>query len=168
MMRTLLVVGIPFALALSACGAKKESAAFEKRFASAKKASGLSDVQIIDTAKGNGLKNNVQRLGDPDAPPEADSATKVPQSLSQNQVGRLIRRQLARLSECQEAASGKAGKALLTVKIRPNGRVEEVNVEAPSFDGTRLSTCLREGAMRWRFPAFRSASLTYTYPFIFR
>jgi hypothetical protein len=168
MMKTLLMVCVPFALVLSACGAKQESAAFEKRFAAAKLESGLPDVQIIDTAKGNDLKNNVQRLSDPDAPPEADNATKVPQSLSQNQVGRLIRRQLARLSECQEAASGKAGKALLTVKIRPNGRVEEVNIEAPSFDGTRLSACLREGAMRWRFPSFRSTSLTYTYPFIFR
>jgi hypothetical protein len=168
MTRMVLVACLPVALVLAACSAKQESAAFEKRFAAAKKASGLPDVQIIDTAKGKELKNNVQRLGDPDAPPEADSATKIPQSLSQNQVGRLIRRQLARLSECQEVASGKAGKALLTVKIQPNGRVEEVSVEAPSFGGTRLSACLREGAMRWRFPAFRSASLTYTYPFIFR
>jgi hypothetical protein len=168
MARTLLVACVSFVFALSACGAKRESAAFEKKFAAAKRESGLSDVQIIDTAKGNGLKNNVQRLGDPEAPPESDNATKIPQSLSQNQVGRLIRRQLARLSECQETASGKSGKALLTVKIQPNGRVEEVNVEAPSFEGTRLSHCLREGALRWRFPAFRSTSLTYTYPFIFR
>jgi hypothetical protein len=168
-MRNLLtVLSLGVLLAFAGCGAKKESAAFEKKFAAAKEKSGLPDVQIIETAKGMGLKNNVQRLGDPVAPDEVDSAGKIPQTLSQNQVGRHIRRQLARLSECQESAAGRSGKALLTVKIQPNGSVGEVDVEAPSFSGTRLASCLREGAMRWRFPQFRSGALSYTYPFIFR
>lgn len=168
MKNLLSVLSLGLLIGLAGCGAKKESAAFEKKFAAAKQASGLPDVQIIDTSKGTGLKNNVQRLGDPVGPDEVDTAGKIPQTLSQNQVGRLIRRQLARLSECQEAASGRSGKALLTVKIQPNGAVGAVEVEAPSFQGTRLSACLREGAMRWRFPQFRSGTLSYTYPFIFR
>jgi hypothetical protein len=155
-------------LAFAGCSAKKESPAFEKKFAEAKAKSGLNDVQIIETAKGMGLKNNVQRLGDPVAPDEVDSSGKIPQTLSQNQVGRHIRRQLARLSECQETTAGRSGKALLTVKIQPNGSVGEVEVEAPSFSGTRLASCLREGAMRWRFPQFKAGTLSYTYPFIFR
>ena len=162
------VLSLGFVLVLAGCGAKQESPAFEKKFAAAKQQSGLSDVQIIENSKGMGLKNNVQRLGDPVAPDEVDTAGKIPQSLSQNQVGRHIRRQLARLSECQESASGRSGKAILTVKIQPNGTVGAVDVEAPSFSGTRLASCLREGAMRWRFPQFRSGALSYSYPFIFR
>ena len=48
------------------------------------------------------------------------------------------------------------------------GRVSGVEVDAPAFRGTRMSNCLREGALRWRFPTFKKGPLNYTYPFLFR
>jgi len=164
---------IPFLLfgamvLVGGCSTKKNSPEFEKKFAEAKKKSGLKEVQIIDTKKSGDLKGNVQRLGDPSPPSTADTARKIPIKLSQNQVGRYIRRQLARLTGCHRAASGKSGKAMLTVKIMPSGRVSSVAVEAPSFSGTKMSKCLQQGAMRWKFPRFRQGPLEYTYPFIFR
>lgn len=154
---------------LGACKAKKESPEFEKKWAKAKKESGLTDIQVIDTKDSQDLKGNVQRLGEPTAPPGATGSRAAPFKLSQNQVGRYIRRQLARLTSCHRATKGRSGKAMLTVTIESSGRVSSVSVDAPSFGGTRLSTCLEAGARRWRFPRFRAeSSLTYTYPFIFR
>ena len=150
------------------CKARKESPEFERRFAKAKKESGLSKVQIIDTSRAGDLKGNVQRLGGPTPPPTAGDLRKLPIKLTQNQVGVYIRRQLARLTGCQRQARGKSGKALLTVKIQASGRVSAVQVDAPAFAGTKLSRCLKAGAMRWRFPRFRKGPLSYTYPFIFR
>lgn len=150
------------------CKARKESPDFERRFAEAKKTSGLSDVQIIDTNMAGDLKGNVQRLGAPTPPPTAGDLRKLPIKLTQNQVGIYIRRQLARLTVCQQEARGRSGKALLTVKIEASGRVSSVQVDAPAFSGTKLSRCLSSGAMRWRFPRFRKGPLSYTYPFIFR
>lgn len=155
-------------LLMVGCKARKESPDFERRFAEAKKRSGLDDVQIIDTSKAGDLKGNVQRLGTPTPPPTAVTQRKLPIKLTQNQVGIYIRRQLARLTVCQQEARGKAGKALLTVKIESSGRVSSVQVDAPAFSGTKLSGCLQAGALRWRFPRFRKGPLTYTYPFIFR
>jgi len=149
------------------CKARKESPDFERRFAEAKKTSGLDDVQIIDTRAGD-LKGNVQRLGAPTPPPTAADRRRLPVKLTQNQVGIYIRRQLARLTVCQQEVRGRSGKALLTVKIMSSGRVSAVQVDAPAFSGTKLSRCLQAGAMRWRFPRFRKGPLSYTYPFIFR
>jgi hypothetical protein len=168
MKRTVLVlVGVTCVLAVG-CKTRKESPDFERRFAEAKKTSGLSDVQIIDTSGAGDLKGNVQRLGAPTPPPTAGDLRKLPIKLTQNQVGIYIRRQLARLTGCQQHARGKSGKALLTVKIQSSGRVSSVLVDAPAFSGTKLSRCLRAGAMRWHFPRFRKGPLSYSYPFIFR
>lgn len=150
------------------CKARQESPAFERRFAEAKKKSGLKEVQIIDTSKAGDLKGNVQRLGAPTPPPTAGTLRKLPIKLTQNQVGIYIRRQLARLTGCQAQARGKSGKALLTVRIESTGRVSAVQVDAPAFSGTKLARCLKQGAQRWRFPRFRKGPLSYTYPFIFR
>ncbi len=155
-------------LLASGCKARKESPEFERRFARAKARSGLAQVQVIDTSFAGDLKSNVQRLGPPSPPQTAHGRRKLPIKLTQNQVGVYIRRQLARLSSCNAAARGRAGKALLTVRIEASGRVSSVQVDAPAFSGTRLSRCLEAGALRWRFPRFKKGPLTYTYPFIFR
>ena len=168
MKRTVFVLLCGVCLLGVGCKARKESPEFERRFAEAKKKSGLAKVQIIDTSKAGDLKGNVQRLGAPTPPPTARDLRKLPIRLTQNQVGIYIRRQLARLTGCQQAARGKSGKAMLTVKIEASGRVSSVQVEAPAFSGTKLSRCLQAGAMRWRFPRFRKGPLKYTYPFIFR
>jgi len=150
------------------CKARKESPDFERRFAEAKKKSGLDGLQIIDTSRAGDLQGNVQRLGAPSPPPTAGDLRKMPIKLTQNQVGIFIKRQLARLTGCQQQAQGKSGKALLTVKIEASGRVSSVQVDAPAFSGTKLSRCLESGALRWHFPRFRNGPLSYTYPFIFR
>jgi hypothetical protein len=168
MQRAVLLLFCGACLLAVGCKAKKESAAFERRFAEARQKSGLDDVQIIDTQGAGDLKGNVQRLGAPTPPPTAGTLRKVPIKLTQNQVGIYIRRQLARLTMCQQEARGRAGKALLTVHIEASGRVSSVQVDAPAFSGTKLSRCLEEGAKHWRFPRFRQGPLTYTYPFIFR
>ena len=161
------LLGIGCVLAVG-CKARKESPDFERRFAEAKKSSGLDQVQIIDTSKSGDLKGNVQRLGSPTPPPTAGDLRKLPIKLTQNQVGIYIRRQLARLTGCQQHARGRSGKALLTVKIESSGRVSSVQVDAPAFSGTKLSRCLKAGAKRWHFPRFRKGPLSYSYPFIFR
>jgi len=166
MQRALILVMVGAFLA-PACSTKKQSPEFERKWKAAKKQSGLSDVQVIDTKKA-ALKGNVQRLGEPSPPPAIGPQHKRPIKLSQNQVGRYIRRQLARLHRCQAAARGKSGRALLTLTITTSGRVSSVSVDAPAFDGTRMSGCLQRGAKRWHFPAFQRGPLTYTYPFIFR
>ncbi len=168
MKRAVLVLLCGTCLLAVGCKARKESPEFERRFAEAKKKSGLKKVQIIDTSKAGDLKGNVQRLGAPTPPPTAGNQRKLPIKLTQNQVGLYIKRQLARLTACQAAARGKSGKALLTVRIESSGRVSSVQVSAPAFSGTKLSRCLKSGAQRWRFPRFRKGPLTYTYPFIFR
>lgn len=166
MTRALALAALAFFL-LPACGKKTHSPEFERKWNAAKKSSGEDGVQVVDL-RASALKGNVQRLGEPTPPPEVGGERKLPIKLSQNQVGRYIRRQVARLHGCQGATQGKSGRALITVKILPSGRVSEVDVDAPSFGGTRMSGCLQEGAMRWRFPAFQEGPLSYTFPFIFR
>lgn len=150
------------------CKSHQQSPEFERRWQAAKKQSGLGDVQVIDTRSAS-LKGNVQRLGAPLPPPNTGpTARKLPVKLSQNQVGHLIRRQIARLHSCYRATGGKSGRALLTIEITTTGRVRSASVQAPAFSGTRLENCLSRGAKRWHFPRFQQGPLTYTYPLIFR
>lgn len=150
-----------------ACGRTRRSPEFEKKWEAARQEVGADGVHVVDL-RASALKGNVQRLGDPTPPPQAENEARLPTKLTQNQVGGQIRRQLARLHGCQGAAKGKSGRALLTVKIMPSGRVAEVDVDAPAFQGTRMANCLQDGALRWRFPAFQEGPLSYTYPFVFR
>lgn len=166
-MKRALVLAALALLVFPACGKKKHSPEFEKKWQTAKKNAGSEGVQVIDL-RASALKGNVQRLGEPTPPPEVGGERKLPIKLSQNQVGRYIRRQVARLHRCQGETKGKSGRALITVQIMPSGRVAEVDVNAPAFSGTRMAGCLQQGAMRWRFPAFQEGPLSYTFPFIFR
>ena len=168
MTRSISLLALGTLFLAGACSTRKNSPEFERKWAQAKKSSGLKEVQVIDTRSRSDLKGNVQRLGDFQPPPSDTHTQKRPITLSQNQVGRHIRRQISRLTSCHRASQGRSGKALLTVRIQPSGLVAAVTVSAPSFSGTRLAGCLQEGAMRWRFPRFRKGPLTYTYPLIFR
>ena len=154
-----------------ACEAKKESKGFEKRFKSAKKKSGVDDVMVVEGGgKGKALQTNVQKIGLPTPPLGVKESEKLPLTLTSRTVARVIRRRVSRLRYCLLGRNvrKKAGKAIITLTVLPSGRVSSVKVEAPSFSGTGVASCVKRSATLWKFPKFQKGKITHSYPVIFK
>ena len=154
-----------------ACESKKESKAFEKRFKTAKKKSGVDDVLVVEGGgKGKALQTNVQKIGLPTPPLGVKESEKIPLTLTSRTVARVIRRRVSRLRYCLlgRDVQQKAGKAIISLTVLPSGRVSSVKVEAPSFRGTGLASCVKRSAALWKFPKFQTGKISHSYPVIFK
>lgn len=59
------------------------------------------------------------------------------------------------------------GKVLLDLVVRPEGKVDEVRVDAEGVRGNRFQRCVVEKARAWQFPE-SSGSTEVQYPFRFQ
>lgn len=166
-MKRVMFVGL---LLLAGCRGNKSTSSFDRAFDEALKTNGQDKPLVISGDKGKSLQTNVQRVGDPFPPAGAERAAKIPATLSPRTLARILRRKVSRLKYCMFDTSvrGRAGKAILTLSIDSNGHVTHVKVQAPAFRGTALASCIRRSAELWRFPKFKSGTVTHSYPIIFR
>ena len=168
-MRHFVWVALLFVMA-AGCRDTKRQSAFDRAFDEARKSNGLDRPVVIEPDEGSDLQTNVQRVADPFPPEGAQRMTKIPATLSPRTVARILRRKVSRLKYCMFDTSvrGRAGKAILTLSIDASGHVTHVKVAAPAFRGTALASCIRRSAELWRFPRFKSGTITHSYPIIFR
>jgi hypothetical protein len=61
----------------------------------------------------------------------------------------------------------RSGKAIVSFDVGPAGDVRGTKVDAPSFQGTSLPTCVSGMVSHWSFPKSQSGGLAISYPFVF-
>lgn len=74
-----------------------------------------------------------------------------------------VRRCYDRYAKRQRRANGKLH---VYLAVNPNGKVADVEVDAPSVRGKKFSRCVTKVAKRWRFPK-ASGGTDISYPFRF-
>jgi hypothetical protein len=57
--------------------------------------------------------------------------------------------------------------AIWKLTIAGNGHVQGLEVAAPAFEGTPLSSCISGQVGRWAFPPSRKGLADVSYPFVF-
>ena len=65
------------------------------------------------------------------------------------------------------AGDQRSGKAIVSFQIGAGGDVQNLRVEAPSFDGASLPSCVSGIVSRWAFPRALTGGLAISYPFVF-
>lgn len=171
---TLLLVG---AAALLACSKDRAPAAsdpaFEKKWAELAKAG--VDVEYIEDDRAEGLMGSVRRASRtkeaPPPPSAVAAAGGLPQQLTSEEIQRVIRSNLAAVKGCYVAmartGAAPSGKAIVTFTVDGAGKPQGVRVDAPTFTGTRLPTCLSSQISFWTFPRSQNGGGTVSYPFVF-
>jgi hypothetical protein len=83
-----------------------------------------------------------------------------------------IRRRLSAIRACYERALRRSprlgGKLVLRFTIAAAGTVTAVDFDEDTIQDGELSRCLRELALRWRFPPPQAAPVEITFPFVFQ
>jgi hypothetical protein len=158
------------ALALVACARKQappEDPAFESRWKTA--ASG-AEVLTIGDDSGEALMGNVRRAGRPKGDDSPQTTGSLPAQLGGDQVQRVIRSNLASVKGCYISVARhtpRTGKAIVSFTVGADGRPSNVQVDAPSFQGTALPGCLTAQVSVWSFPPSQKGSGAVSYPFVF-
>jgi hypothetical protein len=128
------------------------------------------DVFYIEDDRGEGLMGNVRRARKQEAQ-VAPRAGETPQTLSQEDVQRVIRQNLPGVRACylRIARDGeqRSGKAIVSFQVGPSGDVQDTKVDAPAFQGTSLPNCVSGTVSRWAFPKSQKGGLAISYPFVF-
>jgi hypothetical protein len=184
--RSLLVVGLLLAGGCSkrsgggaAAGASPARPEFDQHWSSL--AAAGTQAFYIEDDRGEGLMGNVLRAqaGALEmAPALAQSykgggagAAALPEAPDAEQVRRLIVQYLPGVKSCYLRISrdgdGRSGKAIVSFQIAGNGHVEGLEVAAPAFEGTPLSSCISGQVTRWSFPPSRKGLAAVSYPFVF-
>ncbi len=160
--------------------------AFEARWA-ALESKGVKIARIEDN-QGEALMGNVRgtRSDSKEGAPDVDSAPTgdaqapieaalveppVPEILAPEVVQQVIRGSLAGVKGCymtlERTGNSRSGKAITTFEIDVNGKVQQIKVDAPTFENTNLSTCMAHMIARWSFPKSQKGSGAVSYPFVF-
>jgi hypothetical protein len=144
---------------------------FDKKWA-ALAHSGLEALYIEDD-RGEGLMGNVRRVTKPSppalAPPPAEGA--LPPQPSGEDVHRVIRTHLSSVKTCymtmSRAGFARSGKAIVSFTVGADGKPADVKVDAPTFTGTPLPSCVTNQVARWSFPKSQKGGGAVSYPFVF-
>jgi hypothetical protein len=172
------------ALAATAAGCSKHAGSggtrapspFDQRWASL--AQQGTQASYIEDDRGEGLMGNVLRMQDGAlamAPALAQSykggAGQLPDAPDDAQVQRLIKQYLPGVKSCYlhmvREGEARSGKAIVSFQIAGSGHVQGLNVDAPAFDGTQLSSCISGQITHWIFPPSRKGMAALSYPFVF-
>ena len=128
----------------------------------------------VEQDRGQGLMGSVHRaaaLGPEADKPVEPAPTAIPTVLADQDVMRVIKVGLTAVKHCylaeEHSGNTASGKAIVTFKIQPTGSVQEVRVEAPAFQGSKLPACLSGRIRGWQFPKFSGEPMTVSYPFVF-
>jgi len=136
------------------------------------------EALYIEDDRGQGLMGNVRRASSMETVPAAvapvaprDPNGPLPDQPAGEEVQKVIKQNLANVKACYlrmtREGSSKSGKAIVSFQIGPDGRVAGVKVDAPSFDGTVLPTCMTGQISNWAFPKSTKGGLAVSYPFVF-
>jgi hypothetical protein len=132
------------------------------------------DVEVfyIEDDRGEGLMGNVRRARHEPSPALAAPAPGAPpQSLSPEEVQRVIRQNLPGVRACflriSRDGAERSGKAIVSFQVGPAGDVQDTKVDAPSFQGTSLPACVSGTVSHWAFPKSQRGGLAISYPFVF-
>jgi hypothetical protein len=133
-----------------------------------------SEVFYIEDDRGEGLMGNVRRArhGNNDAMnTKVDEPVGTPANLSQEQVQRVIRQNLAGVRACflriGRDGDQRSGKAIVSFEIGAAGDVHDTRVDAPAFQGTSLPGCVLGMVSHWVFPKSQKGGMAISYPFVF-
>jgi hypothetical protein len=161
------------------CGKKSDSRAptasspaFDQQWSSL--AEKETEVFYIEDDRGEGLMGNVRRArrGSNDVlNAKVEVAAGTPATLSQEQVQRVIRQNLAGVRACflriGRDGNQRSGKAIVSFEIGASGEVRDTKVDAPAFAGTSLPGCVLGMVSHWVFPKSQKGGLAISYPFVF-
>lgn len=128
------------------------------------------DAFYVEDDRGEGLMGNVRRARH-EQPAGSDKPMAATANLSQGQIQQVIRQNLPGVKACylRIARDGeqRSGKAIVSFDVGPAGDVRGTKVDAPSFQGTSLPTCVSGMVSHWSFPKSQSGGLAISYPFVF-
>jgi hypothetical protein len=164
-------VGAALVLLLLAACEKKQPAddpAFSARWQSVTAA---TPALTVGDDSGEALMGSVRRAGRPKIEPASSvQGGPLPPAPSGDQVQQVIRSNLASVKGCYLSVarhSQRTGKAIVSFTIAADGRPTNVQVDAPSFQGTPLPGCLSAQVSVWSFPRSQKGSAAVSYPFVF-
>jgi hypothetical protein len=156
------------ALSLGCTRAAPEDPAFEARWQAT-----AAHAPAITVGEGGAeaLSDNVRRVrAHVDPGPPAQPAA-LPEQPAGEQIERVIRSNLGAVKGCYQAVaahgSARSGKAIVSFSIGSDGRPSNVQVDAPSFQGTPLRTCVMAQIAFWSFPRSQKGAGALSYPFVF-
>jgi hypothetical protein len=165
---------VALSLAVIGCsrkgGAPPEDPAFESRWQAL---AATEEAVVVGDDPGAGLGANVRKAARPKVEPEPPrpAAGGLPEAPPGHDVQRVIRSHMAAVKGCYLSAarqgSGRSGKAIVSFAIGSDGRPTNVQVDAPSFKGTPLPTCLSSQVSFWSFPRSKKGAAEVSYPFVF-
>ena len=128
------------------------------------------DAFYVEDDRGQGLMGNVRRARE-EAPAAADKPMAATSNLSQQQISQVIRQNLPGVKACylriSREGEQRSGKAIVSFDVGPGGDVRDTKVDAPTFQGTSLPTCVSAMVSHWAFPKSQSGGLAISYPFVF-
>jgi hypothetical protein len=130
------------------------------------------DAFYVEDDRGEGLMGNVRRARR-EQPAAADKGEPMAATanLSQEQIQQVIRQNLPGVKACYLRISRdgeqRSGKAIVSFDVGPAGDVRGTKVDAPSFQGTSLPTCVSGMVSHWAFPKSQTGGLAISYPFVF-
>jgi hypothetical protein len=148
--------------------AAPEDPAFEARWRAA-----AARTQALTVGEGGSeaLADNVRRVRPRLDPAPGAQPAGLPEQPAGDDVDRIIRSNLGAVKGCYLAVaahgSGRSGKAIVSFTIGSDGRAGNVQVDAPSFQGTPLGTCLSSQVAFWSFPRSVKGGGAVSYPFVF-
>ncbi|HOX42700.1 MAG TPA: AgmX/PglI C-terminal domain-containing protein [Myxococcota bacterium] len=109
-------------------------------------------------------------LAKPEVVPDAPGAAGGPRRLTELQIRLTVQRNRPQVKYCLERQlkkdSSVAGKLELTVRVRPDGRVEWVKVATEKFRNTFLEDCLVKKVQQWMFPTFDGEAYELSVPLL--
>jgi hypothetical protein len=149
---------------LGACSRKgpPEDPAFTARW---NQVTAVNEAVIVGDDSGLALSANVRRAEARSSAPRPG----LPVQPGGDEVARVIRSNLPAVKGCYASAArnGLSGKAIVTFTIGSDGRPTNVQVDAPSFEGTKLPSCLTAQVSFWSFPRSQKGAGAVSYPFVF-
>jgi hypothetical protein len=146
-----------------------ESAEFDQKWAAL--AAKDVDAFYVEDDRGEGLMGNVRRARHEPTAGDKGAPMGTHEALSQAEIQQVIRQNLPGVKACylriSHEGEPRSGKAIVSFEVGPAGDVRGTKVDAPSFQGTSLPTCVSAMVSHWAFPKSETGSLAISYPFVF-
>jgi hypothetical protein len=112
-----------------------------------------------DVAMATNMSINELRRKKVEATPLPPDRQTGPEKLTDLQVHMVIQKYYAQVKSCQQRQlqrdSSIAGKMIVVARVQPNGSVEAVRIDTPSFRGSFVEECLVKEIKSWLFPSFK-------------
>jgi hypothetical protein len=142
--------------------------AFDKQWAEVSKS--VPETAYIEDDRAAGLMGKVERSPQVPAEQPAVGGGALPAKLEMNDISRTIRTNLAAVKVCylrEQRVAARSGKAIVNFAVQADGKVGDVEVNAPAFKGTNLPTCVGDQVKKMTFPKFQNGPQSVSYPFVF-